>query len=139
LIQFNLVHYRLIPTPNCGIQRAAEDNHAWKIDNYPSNFNLSFLNDKARLFWPFWTRVKLHCYRGSDRKNLSPRADLPQCVAGMNDPAKDQNGGSVRRRYKWPWFVLAAFVVAVLLAMLWLSFEIERTQRIRDANAPAKQ
>ncbi|HLH56588.1 MAG TPA: hypothetical protein VKY92_23590 [Verrucomicrobiae bacterium] len=39
-----------------------------------------------------------------------------------------------RRTYIWPWAVLAAFVAAVLLAILWLSFEIRRTQRIRDAN-----
>lgn len=42
------------------------------------------------------------------------------------------------RRYKWPWFVLALFVAAILLATLWLSVEIRRTQRIRDANEPAK-
>jgi len=37
-----------------------------------------------------------------------------------------------RRRYRWPWFVLAALLAAVLLAAAWLSFEISRTQRIRD-------
>jgi hypothetical protein len=48
---------------------------------------------------------------------------------------KDASRNSTRRRYTWPWFVLAAFVVAIALAMLWLSFEIRRTQRIRDLNA----
>ena len=42
-----------------------------------------------------------------------------------------------KRRYKWPWFVLAAVLLGVLLAVLWLSREIERTRRIRDLNAPA--
>src|ERR1041385_4209545 len=39
-------------------------------------------------------------------------------------------------RHRWPWFVLAALIVAILLAALWLSFEIARTKRIRDLNAP---
>jgi len=41
-----------------------------------------------------------------------------------------------KRRYKWPWFVLAAVLLGVLLAVLWLSWEVERTRRIRDLNAP---
>jgi len=43
------------------------------------------------------------------------------------------------RRYTWPWFVLVAFLMAIVLAIIWLSFEIKRTQRIRDLNAPANQ
>ncbi|SPE59038.1 hypothetical protein SBV1_2980012 [Verrucomicrobia bacterium] len=42
-----------------------------------------------------------------------------------------------RPRYRWPWFVLAAVLLALLLAFLWMSKEIERTRRIRDANSPA--
>jgi hypothetical protein len=42
-----------------------------------------------------------------------------------------------RRRYTWPWFVLAAVLLAIALAALWMSKEIERTRRIRDLNAPA--
>jgi hypothetical protein len=45
----------------------------------------------------------------------------------------------VRRRYAWPWFVLMALLAAILLAVVWLSFEIARTKRIRDLNAPAAQ
>jgi hypothetical protein len=40
------------------------------------------------------------------------------------------------RRYAWPWWVLGAVVLAVLLAVLWMSREIARTRRIRDLNAP---
>jgi hypothetical protein len=47
-------------------------------------------------------------------------------------PAGDQN----RRRYVWPRYVLAAFIAAILLAALWLSFEIRRTQRIQRLNEP---
>jgi hypothetical protein len=35
-------------------------------------------------------------------------------------------------RYRWPWFVLAAFVLAVALAVLWLSFEVRRLRRQRE-------
>jgi hypothetical protein len=41
-----------------------------------------------------------------------------------------------KRRYRWPWFVLAAILLAIALAVLWLSREIERTRRIRDLDAP---
>jgi hypothetical protein len=44
-----------------------------------------------------------------------------------------------RRRYIWPWFVLAAVVLAVVLAVLWLSVAIERTRRQREWNNPAPQ
>jgi len=42
-----------------------------------------------------------------------------------------------RRRYTWPWFVLAAVLLAIALAVAWMSKEIARTRRIRDLNAPA--
>jgi hypothetical protein len=41
-----------------------------------------------------------------------------------------------RPRYKWPWFVLAAVVLAIVLAVLWMSKEVERLRQIRDANSP---
>ncbi len=53
-----------------------------------------------------------------------------------NDKDKQQNSGT-QRRYTWPWFVLAAFLIAILLAVLWMSREIERTRRIRELNSPA--
>ena len=55
----------------------------------------------------------------------------------MGDALDKQNGGAGRRRYVWPRYVLAAFIAAVLLAMLWLSFEIRRTERIQKLNAPS--
>jgi hypothetical protein len=48
----------------------------------------------------------------------------------------DQPNG---RRYRWPWFVLAAVLLALALAALWLSKEIQRARRIRELNAPASQ
>jgi len=40
-------------------------------------------------------------------------------------------------RYRWPWVVLAAVVLAVVLAVLWMSREVNRMRRIRELNAPA--
>jgi hypothetical protein len=42
-----------------------------------------------------------------------------------------------QRRYSWPWFVLAAVLLAIALAVAWMSKEVERTRRIRDLNSPA--
>jgi len=42
-------------------------------------------------------------------------------------------------RYKWPWFVLGAVLLAVLLAFLWMSKEVERMRRIHDANSPPSE
>jgi hypothetical protein len=39
-------------------------------------------------------------------------------------------------RYQWPWFVLAAFLLAVTLAIVWMSFAIHREKQERDVNAP---
>jgi hypothetical protein len=39
-------------------------------------------------------------------------------------------------RYKWPWFVLAAFLLGVALAIVWMSFAVHREKLERDLNAP---
>jgi len=39
-------------------------------------------------------------------------------------------------RYKWPWFVLAAFLLGVALAILWMSFAIRKVEQERNVNAP---
>lgn len=39
-------------------------------------------------------------------------------------------------RYKWPWFVLAAFLLGVALAIVWMSFAVHREKQERDLNAP---
>jgi hypothetical protein len=55
----------------------------------------------------------------------------------MTNETGNQPDNQHRRRYTWPWFVLAAVLLAIALAVLWMSKEIERTRRIRDLNAPA--
>jgi len=40
------------------------------------------------------------------------------------------------RRYKWPWFVLAAFVLFVVLAILWMSAAVHRVKEERGFTEP---
>jgi hypothetical protein len=58
-------------------------------------------------------------------------------VAIMPETANNEGAAKPRRRYVWPWFVLAAIVLGIILAVLWMSQEIARTRRIRDANSPS--
>ena len=39
-------------------------------------------------------------------------------------------------RHQWPWFVLAAFLLAVALAIVWMGFAVHREKQERDLNAP---
>ena len=48
----------------------------------------------------------------------------------------DQNEKPPPPRYQWPWFVLAAFLLGVALAILWMSFAVHREKQERDFNAP---
>ena len=50
----------------------------------------------------------------------------------MDTPEEDASP----KKYCWPWFVLAAFVAAVALAVVWMSFAVRREQQQRDLNAP---
>jgi bacteriorhodopsin len=38
--------------------------------------------------------------------------------------------------YKWPWFVLAAVVLAVVLAVVWMSCAVKYEREQRDFSAP---
>ncbi len=40
------------------------------------------------------------------------------------------------RHYKWPWFVLAAVLLGIILAVLWMSIAVKREKQERDFNAP---
>jgi hypothetical protein len=50
----------------------------------------------------------------------------PDTMESRQEPAP-------RRRYTWPWFVLAAFVLAVVLAGIWLLKEVRRVKRIKSS------
>ena len=40
------------------------------------------------------------------------------------------------RRYKWPWFVLAAVLLFVALTVVWVSFAVKKVEQQRNFNAP---
>jgi hypothetical protein len=42
-------------------------------------------------------------------------------------------------RYAWPWFVLGAVLLGIVLAVAWMSREVERTRRVRELGTPAPQ
>jgi hypothetical protein len=46
----------------------------------------------------------------------------------------DQNENP--RRHQWPWFVLAAFLLGVALAIVWMGYAVHREKQERDLNAP---
>jgi hypothetical protein len=78
---------------------------------------------------------------GFPQKNLSvtirrqlyfPRLDLCDNQRAMSEPDDDLP----KPTYKWPWFVLAAFLTAVVLAVLWMSYAVRREKQERDFNAP---
>jgi hypothetical protein len=88
--------------------------------------------------------------RGSDREldaALDALREPENCVVSDQTPAAScdccmtNDTGNLpdhhnQRRYTWPWFVLAAVLLAIALAVLWMSKEIARTRRIRDLNEP---
>lgn len=51
-------------------------------------------------------------------------------LAAMNDQNENP------RRYKWPWFVLAAVVLFVALTIVWMSLAVSREKQERNFNAP---
>ena len=59
------------------------------------------------------------------------------CGHCMTNESGKQPDPQEKRRYAWPWFVLAAVLLAIALAVLWMSKEVERARRIHDLNSPA--
>jgi F0F1-type ATP synthase assembly protein I len=46
------------------------------------------------------------------------------------------NGNALKPKYKWPWFVLAAVLLGIVLAVLWVGAAAKKVQQQRDYNAP---
>jgi len=55
-----------------------------------------------------------------------------------NNPSNSGHA-ETKPRYRWPWFVLGALLLAIVLAIAWMSREIERTRQIRELNSPPQQ
>jgi len=39
-------------------------------------------------------------------------------------------------RYQWPWFVLAALILGVALAVVWMTFAVRQARETRDLDRP---
>jgi hypothetical protein len=48
----------------------------------------------------------------------------------MNEPNENP------RRYQWPWFVAAAVILAVVLAVVWMGFAVKHERDQRNFSAP---
>lgn len=46
------------------------------------------------------------------------------------------SGQTPKRNYQWPWLVGAAVVLALALAIVWMSYAVKKVERERDGNAP---
>ena len=43
---------------------------------------------------------------------------------------------SPRPKYQWPWFVLAAVLLGIVLAVLWVGAAAKKVEQQRDDNTP---
>jgi len=50
---------------------------------------------------------------------------------GMTEPEQFRNR---QPRYKWPWFVLAAVLLGILLSVLWVTAAARRTRELRETD-----
>lgn len=39
-------------------------------------------------------------------------------------------------KYRWPWFAAAAVVLAIVLAVVWMTFAVKKVERESDFSAP---
>jgi hypothetical protein len=49
----------------------------------------------------------------------------------------DESNENPPRRYRWPWFVLAAFLLGLALAVLWMIFDVRTVERERSPDMPS--
>ena len=56
-------------------------------------------------------------------------------IVKMENNAANGSERPGRQHYIWPWFVLAAVLLAVVLSILWMRHEVKRIERSRDSNA----
>ncbi len=47
-----------------------------------------------------------------------------------------ENQNENTQRHRWPWLVLAALLLGVALAVLWIRFEVRKVEQEREVNAP---
>jgi hypothetical protein len=65
-------------------------------------------------------------------KTIPRETNLCDTQTAMNEPGEDLP----KPTYKWPWFVLAAVLLFVVLAVVFMSFKAEQIKQQRDFSAP---
>jgi hypothetical protein len=68
-------------------------------------------------------------YEGEDDFGLQA-LEFRFIIMRMDDDNKNP------RSYKWPWFVLAAALLFVVLTVVWVSFAVKKVERERNVSAP---
>ena len=59
-------------------------------------------------------------------------AELCDNQTAMSEPGDDLP----KPKYRWPWFAAAAAVLAVVLAVVWMTFAVKKLESERDFSAP---
>lgn len=65
------------------------------------------------------------------RNCFATGSNVPESVH-MDAP----NENASKPKYQWPWFVLAAVLLGIVLAVLWVGAAAKKVERQRDYNAP---
>ena len=95
-----------------------------------------WLNRRRRqIFWQF---SFLHGCDEDEGSSKSATVESFASVAGRryNEIGMDNQHERRLGCHNRPWFVLAAFLLGVALAVLWISFEVRKVEQERDLNAP---
>ena len=65
-------------------------------------------------------------------KTIPSKTNLCDSQTAMNEPGDNLP----KQNYKWPWFALAAAVLAIVLAVVWMTFAVRKVERERDFSGP---
>jgi nitrate reductase NapE component len=65
-------------------------------------------------------------------KLIFPEPDLCDTRAAMNEPGDNLP----KQNYQWPWFVLAAVVLFVMLAVVFVGFKARQIKQESDFDVP---
>jgi hypothetical protein len=57
---------------------------------------------------------------------------------GHNSSMNEPENNLPPRQYKWPWFVLAMVLLGIVLAIVWMSFEVRKVEQERHPDAPVQ-
>jgi len=69
--------------------------------------------------------------------SLSGSLSLQERIKITIKKTMDEPNKNPPRHYRWPWFVLAAFLLGLALAILWMIFDVRAIERERNPNMPS--